>query len=87
MLALLNNTGMEPGKLTQRHILSVRCPMCRAKPKERCTLTTGHPSAKTHLARGLAAAKVPAPPNAGRAALNILMSLTGRGFRALFQHK
>jgi len=69
MLALLNNTDMEPGKLTLRHILSVRCPMCRAKPKERCTMSTGHPSAKTHLARGLAAAKVPAPPNPGRAAL------------------
>lgn len=84
---MLNNTRVEVAKLTLRHILSVRCPMCRAKPKEPCTLSTGHPSAKTHLARGLAAAKVPPPPNLGQAALQILKSISGRGFRALFQHK
>ncbi len=84
---MLNNTSVEVAKLTLRHILSVRCPMCRAKPKEPCTLSTGHPSAKTHLARGLAAAKVPPPPNLGQAALQILKSISGRGFRALFQHK
>ena len=84
---MLNNTRVEVAKLTLRHILSVRCPMCRAKPKEPCTLSTGHPSGKTHLARGLAAAKVPPPPNLGQAALQILKSISGRGFRALFQHK
>lgn len=84
---MLNNRIVKPEELTLRHILSVRCPMCRAKPKERCTLTTGHPSAKTHLARGLAAAKVPRPDNPGQAALRFLKGLTSRGFRALFQHK
>jgi len=69
---MLNNAGVEVAKLTPRHILSVRCPMCRAKPKQPCTLSTGHPSAKTHLARGLAAAKVPPPANFGQAALLFL---------------
>jgi hypothetical protein len=78
---------MDPGTLTLRHILSVRCPMCRAKPKQQCTLSTGHPSAKTHLARGLAAAKVPAPDNPVQATLRILKSMTSRGLRALFPHK
>ena len=84
---MLNNTSVEIAKLTVRHILSVRCPMCRAKPKEPCTLSTGHPSAKTHLARGLAAAKVPPPANFGQAALLFVKSITGRGFRALFHQK
>ncbi|MGB6481384.1 MAG: hypothetical protein WBF15_20015 [Candidatus Sulfotelmatobacter sp.] len=83
----MNNTSVEVAKLTVRHILSVRCPMCRAKPKEPCTLSTGHPSAKTHLARGLAAAKVPPPANFGQAALLFLKSITGRGYRALFHQK
>jgi len=61
--------------------------MCRAKPKEQCTLSTGHPSAKTHLARGLAAASAPRPENSGRAALRILKAMTTRGLHALFQHK
>lgn len=76
---MLNNVSVQPEKLTQRQILSVRCPMCRALPKERCTLSTGHPSAKTHLARSVAAAKAPRPENPGRAALRILKNL--------FQHK
>jgi hypothetical protein len=82
-----NNTSVEPSKLTPRHILSVRCPMCRAKPKEPCTLSTGHPSAKTHLARALEAAKVPPPANLGQAALQTLKAITGRGFRAIFHQK
>jgi hypothetical protein len=61
--------------------------MCRAKPKEQCTQMTGHPSAKTHLARALAAAKVPAPDNPAQATLRFLKSITSRGLRALFQHK
>ena len=84
---MLNNGGVEPKELSLRHILSVRCPMCRAKPKEQCTLSTGHPSSKTHLARGLAAAKAPPPENSGQAVLSYLKSLTTRGLRALFQHK
>jgi hypothetical protein len=64
----------------------VRCPMCRAKPKERCTLSTGHPCVKTHLARELAAAKAPLPESSGHAALRILKKAANHGFRAIF-HK
>ncbi len=63
------------------------CPVCRAKPKEKCTLTTGHPSNKTHLDRGLAAAKAPRPESSGHVALRILRAMTSRGLRVLFQHK
>jgi hypothetical protein len=84
---MLNNHGVEPEKLTLKRILSVRCPVCRAEPKERCTLTTGHPSAKTHLDRSLAAAKAPLAENFGHAALRILKATTSRGLRVLFQHK
>lgn len=73
--------------LTQRRILSVPCPVCRAKPKEKCTLTTGHPSDKTHLDRAAAAAKAPPPENSAVAALRALRTLTGHGLRALFHHK
>jgi hypothetical protein len=72
---------------TVRQILSVRCPTCRAQPKEKCTLTTGHPCVKTHLARALAAAKAPPAENSGQAALRTLKTFTTRGFRALFQNK
>jgi len=74
-------------KPTLKQILSVRCPICRAKPKEQCTMTTGHPSSKTHLARGLEAAKVSRPDNFGQAALRMLKAITGRSLRVLFQHK
>jgi hypothetical protein len=84
---MLNNIGVKPGKLTLGHILSVRCPRCGAKPKEKCTLSTGHPSTKTHLDRELAAAKVPRPENSGQVVLRILKAVTSRGFRTLFQHK
>ena len=63
------------------------CPVCRAKPKEKCTLTTGHPSDKTHLDRGLAAAKAPRPEGSVHAALRSLSALTSRGLSALFQRK
>jgi hypothetical protein len=82
-----NNAGVKAGKLTLRQKLSVRCPMCGAKPKARCTLSTGHPSSKTHLDRDLAAAKVARPENSGQAILRFLMAVTSRGFRVLFQHK
>lgn len=74
-------------KLTLRHILSVRCPMCRAKPGEKCMLTTGHPCVKTHLARALAAAKAPRPDNFGKVALRVVKQIMSLNFRALFQHK
>jgi len=83
----MNNGDVETEKLTLRHILSVRCPMCRAKPKEQCTLTTGHPSAKTHLAREQAAAKVASPETSSQAAIRVLKSAGKRGLRLIFQHK
>jgi len=84
---MLNNIAVKPEKLTLRHILSVRCPMCGAKPNQKCTLSTGHPSIKTHLNRELAAAKISRPENSGTAALRILKAATSRGLRVLFQHK
>jgi hypothetical protein len=84
---MLNTIRVKPEKLTLGHILSVRCPMCGAKPKEKCTLSTGHPSTKTHLARELAAAKVSRPENRGQAVLRILKAVTSRGMGVLFQHK
>ena len=80
---MLNNDGVNSEKLTLGHILSVRCPMCRAKPKERCTLSTGHPSSKTHFDREIAAAKVSRPENSRQAALRILKSVTSRGLGIL----
>jgi hypothetical protein len=84
---MLNNVDVKPEKLTLGQILSIRCPMCGAKPKEKCTLSTGHPSAKTHLDRDLAAAKVSSPENSGQSALRMLKTVTSRGLRVLFQHK
>jgi len=65
----------------------VPCPVCKAKPREKCTLMTGHPSNKTHLARGLAAAKAPPPVSPGRAILRFLQSVTSRSLRGLFPPK
>jgi len=48
---------------------------------------TGHPSNKTHLARGLAAAKASRPEGSGHAALRFLRTVTSRGLRGLFQQK
>jgi hypothetical protein len=84
---MLHAIDLKSEELTIRHILSVGCPMCGAKPKEKCTLTTGHPSIKMHLARRLAAAKVSRPENSGYAALRFLRALTSRGLRVLFQHR
>jgi hypothetical protein len=84
---MFNNIVVKSEKLTLRHILSVRCPRCGAKPNEKCALSTGHPSAKTHLDRELAAAKVSRPPNPAQAAVRILKAFTSGGLRVLFQHK
>ena len=84
---MLNNTGVKSGKLTLGKILSVRCPMCGAKPKEKCKLSTGHPSLKTHLDRELFAAKSSGPENSSQAALRVLKTAMSRGLRVLFQHK
>lgn len=61
--------------------------MCRAQPNEKCTLTTGHPCVKTHLARALAADKAPRAENSGQAALRNLKALANRSFHALFHKK
>jgi hypothetical protein len=71
-LAMLNNAGIKAEKLTVRRILSVRCPVCRAKPKEKCTLSTGHPCVKTHHGRSVAAAEAGGRETFGQAALRIL---------------
>jgi hypothetical protein len=84
---MLDTIVVKPGKLTLKQILSVRCPMCGAKPKARCTASTGHPSAKTHLDRDLAAAKYARPESSGDAMVRILKALTSRGLRILTQHK
>jgi hypothetical protein len=84
---MLNNIVVKPGKLTLKQILSVRCPMCGAKPKAQCTASTGHPSAKTHLDRDMAAARYARPENPGEAVLRILKAMTSRGLRILTQHK
>jgi len=84
---MLNNIGLKPAKLTLGQILSVRCPMCGAKPKKKCTLSTGHPSTKTHLDRELSAVKISRPENSGQAALRVLKAAMSRGLRVLFQHR
>ncbi|MGP0020723.1 MAG: hypothetical protein ACLPHP_19300 [Candidatus Sulfotelmatobacter sp.] len=48
---------------------------------------TGHPSNKTHLARGLAATKAPRAESSGHVAMRFLRTVTSRGLRGLFQHK
>jgi hypothetical protein len=78
---------VEAETLTLRHILSVPCPMCRAKVNQQCTLTTGHPSIKTHLVRTTAAAKVPAPENFGQVSLRVMKKVTRLSFSSLFKHK
>jgi len=78
---------MQTGELTLRHRLSVGCPMCGAKPKAKCTLSTGHPSSRTHLDRDRTAAKVSRPDNSGQAALRILKAIASRGFRILSHQK
>jgi hypothetical protein len=82
-----NTIAVKSEKLTLKQILSVQCPMCGAKPKERCTASTGHPSGKTHLGRDMAAAKYARPESSADAALRILKAITSRGLRILSQHR
>ena len=84
---MLNNMVVTAQKPTLRQILSVACPRCGAKPKEKCTLSTGHPSVKTHLDRDVAAGKAPPPETSSKSALRLLKGITSRGLRVLFQHK
>ena len=85
--ATLNTVEVKTGQLTLKRILSVRCPVCRAKPKEQCTFTTGHPSVKTHIKRAVAATKASRSESSGQAALRSLRGFATRGFRALFRAK
>jgi len=85
--ATLSTVEMKTGQLTLKRILSVRCPVCRAKPKEQCTFTTGHPSVKTHIKRAVAASKASPAESSGQAALRSLQGFATRGFRALFHPK
>jgi hypothetical protein len=62
----------------------VRCPICGALPTAKCTLSTGHPSLKTHSARELAATKAPASGHSGFAPLRMLRAVTTGGIRVLF---
>jgi hypothetical protein len=82
---MLNTVGVKIGELPLKRILSVRCPVCRAKPKEQCTLTTGHPSIKTHADRAVAASKAPRPKSSVPAALRSLRTFAASGFRAVFR--
>jgi hypothetical protein len=81
-----DTVDVKPAKLTLGQILSVRCPMCGAKPKQKCTLSTGHPSKKTHLDRELAAVKLARPESSAQAALRVLKAFTS-SLRFRFQHK
>ena len=73
-----------PDKLTPRQILSVRCPVCLALPREKCTLSTGKPCLKTHQDRQLFAAKMMRSENFGQAAMRAVKSATSRTFGILF---
>src|SRR5579871_5067187 len=83
--ATLNTIEVKTPQLSLKRILSVQCPVCRAKPREQCTFTTGHPSIKTHAKREAAAAKAPHPESSGQAALRSLQAFATGGFRALFR--
>ena len=60
--------------------------MCGAKPKEKCTLSTGKPSLKTHHDRSLAASKMCGPENFGQATMRMLKTASSRGLGILFHH-
>jgi len=85
--ATLNTVKVKTPQLSLKRILSVRCPVCRAKPKEQCTFTTGHPSVKTHLKRAVAATEASPSESSGQAALRSLRGFVTKGFRAMFRPK
>ena len=65
----------------------MRCPVCKAKPKEKCTLSTGQECVKTHLDRGLAATKAGRrPENSVEATLRVVKAAASRGFHNIFHH-
>ena len=85
--ATLNTVEVKTRQLTLKRILSVQCPVCRAKPREQCTFTTGHPSIKTHIKRAVAASEASPSESSGQAALRSLRGFAMSGFRALFRPK
>jgi len=86
-VAALNTVEVKTAQLSLKRILSVPCPVCRAKPKEQCTFTTGHPSVKTHIKRALAATIASPSESSGQAALRSLRAFATKSFRALFRPK
>lgn len=85
--AALNTVEVKGAQLSLKRILSVPCPVCRAKPKEQCRFTTGHPSVKSHIKRTVAATNLSRSENSGQAALRSLQGFATRGFQALFRPK
>jgi hypothetical protein len=76
-----------PDKLTPRQVLAVRCPVCLAVPREKCTLSTGKPCVKTHMDRRLLAGKMAVSENFGQAAVRIVKHATSRTFGILFPQR
>jgi hypothetical protein len=74
-------------KLTPRQILSVRCPICLASPREQCKLSTGKPCLKTHLDRRLFAEKMSCSESSGQAAFRVAWEATRRTFDFIFHHR
>lgn len=75
---------VSPDTLTPRQVLSVRCPVCLALPKEKCTLSTGKPCLKTHQDRRLFAAKMALSENFGQSAVRVVKHATARTLNILF---
>jgi len=44
-------------KVTEKKVLSIRCPTCGARPGEKCELSTGLPRTDPHRDRRLAASE------------------------------
>lgn len=73
-----------PEKLSPRQVLSVRCPVCLALPREQCKLSTGKPCLKTHQDRRLFAAKMALSENFGQTALRVVRDASSRTWAILF---
>ena len=75
---------VSPETLTPRQILSVRCPVCLALPKQKCTLSTGKPCLKTHQDRRLLAAQTTLSENIGQTTVRVMKHATTRTLKILF---
>jgi len=85
--ARLDNSMVAPDKLSPKQIMAVRCPVCLAQPREKCTLSTGQPCVKTHLDRRLLAAKMARPENFGQAVVRVVRDATQRTCGILFPQR